>query len=172
MSYKGKVYVAYDVTNDHKYFEELTKWEQTDGSNYNLINGTDILKKIDKVNDDILKTDLRLRMAEADVCLLVVGEKTKSYRKATRWQVENAIATNMPIIVINPNGIRTVDFDRIPAAVKKCLSLHIAYQSLILEVALLNWPKSHQQYLEKEKKYNIRYANSVYEALGLETYEI
>ena len=172
MSYKGKIYVAYDANNDHKYFEELSTWVQTDESKFDLFNGYDILKKIDKVNDDILKEELRSRMAEADVCLLVVGDKTKSYRKVTRWQVETAINKNMPIIVINPNGIRTVDFDKVPTAIKKCLSLHIAYQPLILEFALKNWPLSHSGYLEKEKKHTIRYANSVYEALGLETYDI
>ncbi len=172
MSYKGKVYVAYDAANDHVFFEEISTWVQSDGSSYDLINGADILKKIDKANDDVLKADLKVRMSMANVCLLVVGEKTKSYRKATRWQVENAINSNMPLIVINPNGIRTVDFDKVPAAIKKALSLHIAYQSPILELALKNWPNSHQKYFEKEKKYNIRYANSVYEALGLETYDI
>lgn len=171
MAYTEKIYVAYDGANDNPYFEEIKTWKQSDGSSFNFIDGFDIYKQIDKVDDEILKAQLQERMSQAKVCVLLIGEFTKSYRKFTRWQIEYAINTQMPIICMNINGIRSVDPDRAPTAIKKNLSLHISFQEPILELALNNWPKSHAKYLEKEKKYNIRYANQNYEQLGLETYE-
>ncbi len=172
MAYTEKIYVAYDGANDNKYYNEIKEWKQSDGSSFDMIDGYDIYQSIDKVDDETLKAKLQERMNQAKVCVLLIGEFTKSYRKFTRWQVEYAINSQMPIIAMNVNGIRSVDFDRAPTSIKKNLSLHISYQEAILELALKNWPQSHQKYLEKEKKYNIRYDNSVYDALGLETYDL
>ena len=172
MAYLDKIYVAFDNSNDLEKYEELKSWVQSDGSPFNFYDGFDIARDIEKVNDDILKLRLKERMLESKVCVVLIGQYSKSYRKYTRWQIECAINNDIPIIAINTNGIRSVDFDRCPTTLKKNLSLHIAFQAPILEYSLMNWPESHKNYREKEKNYNIRYGNEVYEQLQLEPYDL
>ena len=89
-------------------------------------------------------------MDEAKVVVVLFGQYTKSYRRFTRWQIEYAINTDKPIIAININGIRSVDFDRCPTILKKNLAVHIASQAPILEYALMNWPQSHKNIVRKK----------------------
>lgn len=172
MSFQEKIYVAFDNANDLDTYNQLCEWKQSDGSSFAFYNGFDIARDIEKVNDDIVKQRIKERMQESNVCVVLIGQYSKSYRKFTRWQIECAITNDIPIIAVNANGIRSVDFDRCPTALKKALSLHISFQAPILEFALMNWPKSHKEHRAKEKSHNIRYGNEVYEALGLEPYDL
>ena len=74
-----------------------------------------------------------------------------------------------PVIALNLNGIRSVDYDRCPTFLKKNLSMHITAQNEIFEYALENWPESHNKKLEEEDHKNYRYSNDVYDSLGLHT---
>lgn len=172
MSYQGKIYVAFDGVNDYEFYNQMLSWEQSDGTKFNFINGYEYYLQLDKVNDDILKAKIQERMNESDVCVLLIGLATKSYRRFVRWQIEHAINTNKPIIAININGIRSVDYDRCPTVMKKNLAVHIASQAPILEYALLNWPQSHLEYKALEKNQSYRYPNSIYDELHLETFEV
>jgi hypothetical protein len=172
MAYAEKIYVAYDGSNDLNTYENVKGWVQSNGAPYDFIDGYDIFKEIDKTNDDVLKVRLRESMTSVKVCVLLIGQFTKSYRKFTRWQIECAINNDIPIIAININGIRSVDYDRCPTILKKNLSIHIAFQSAILEYALENWPQSHKEHRLQEKNLTYRYGNSVYESLHLETFDL
>lgn len=172
MSIQEKIYVAYDAANDHDFYEQMQEWVQSDETPFNFINGYEFAKQIDKVNDDVLKAKIFERMNESSVCVLLIGKATKSFRRFVKWQIEYAINSGKPIIAININGIRSVDYDRCPTILKKNLSIHIASQAPILEYALLNWPASHQKHCEQEKKFTCRYSNDVYDELNLETYDL
>ena len=88
MTYQEKIYVAYDGANDHNFYEQMQNWQQSDGTSFDLINGYEYFSQIDKVNDDILKEKLFARMNESKVCVLLIGQFTKSYRRFVRWQIE------------------------------------------------------------------------------------
>lgn len=172
MSIQEKVYVAYDADNDHDFYEQITDWVKSDNTSFNFINGYEYSKLLDKVNDDILKAQILARMDESSVCVLLIGKKTKSFRRFVRWQIEYAINSGKPIIAVNINGIRSVDYERCPTILKKNLSIHIASQAPILEYALLNWPASHEKYHAAEKNATYRYSNDIYDELNLETYDV
>jgi len=170
MAYHKQVYVAFDGTNDLEYYQEMQEWLQSDGSKFSFIDGLEFAKKIDKLPDEEVKMQIRAKLNLAEVFVLLVTKTTKSYRKLIRWQVESAINLQKPIIVMNVNGIRSVDYDRIPMVFKrKNLSLHITFQAPILEFAIENWPQSFYRHLEKEEINTYRYCQKVYDDLNLRT---
>jgi hypothetical protein len=172
MSFQEKIYVAHDGANDRSFYEHMQTWTQSDSTPFNFIDGYEYFMQLDKEDDEVLKNKIYQRMDEAKVVVVLFGQYTKSYRRFTRWQIEYAINTDKPIIAININGIRSVDFDRCPTILKKNLAVHIASQAPILEYALMNWPQSHKEHREEESNHPYRYDNSVYDELKLETFDL
>ena len=164
-----KIFLAFEGTMDLEFLDIFNSWKDSNGKKYDAFNLLSELKKIDKVEDDILKANMQAKMKEADIFAIVIGPKTKSFRKFVRWQIEYAVASGKPVIAINLNGIRSVDFDRCPTFLKKNLSMHITAQNEIFEYALTNWPASYKEKFEAEDHKNYRYSNDVYESLGLHT---
>jgi hypothetical protein len=152
--------------------EQMQEWELSNGDKFNFIDGLDLYNQLDKVSDDILKAQVKERMNLADIYVLIVNKTTKSYRRFIRWQVEHAINSGIPLIAINANGIRSVDYDRIPTVLKKNIAIHIAFQAKILEYAIQNWPSSFREYQAKEIKNSFKYSEEVYNQLGLETFDV
>lgn len=169
---KRIIYLAFDGTNDIEPYNQIHEWEFSSNEKYTFIDGLDLYKQLDKTNDELLKNQVRERMDLANICVLLISKTTKSFRRFIRWQIEYAINNNMPIIAINTNGIRSVDYDRVPTILKKNLAIHIAFQAKILEYAIDNWPESHYQYKLKEIKNSFKYTEDVYNELGLETYDL
>lgn len=170
--YQDKIYVCLDNTMDLETYEIMKTWKQSNGEKFKFYDGLDLCREIEKLDDDVVKEKIRSRMLESKVCVVLIGKFTKSYRKFTRWQIECAIEKQIPIIAINANGIRSVDFDRCPTILKKNLAIHISFQEPILEFALENWPASDLIHREEGKLTMYRYQNKVYDDLHLETYDL
>ena len=164
-----KIFLAFEGTTDLEFLDTFKSWHGKDEKPYDAFNLLSELKKIDKVDDDTLKASMQQAMSKADIFAIVIGPKTKSFRKFTRWQVEYAVNSGKPVIAINLNGIRSVDFDRCPTFLKKNLSMHITAQNEIFEYALENWPASHKEKYNEGDHKNYRYSNDVYSSLGLHT---
>ena len=156
MSFQEKIFVAFDGVNDQEVYQELIKMKQSDNTPFMFYSALDLHKRLDKDSDEVLKAKIYHLMQESKVCLVIVGKTTKTFRRFIKWQIERAIETNMPIIMLNPNYIRSVDFDRCPSLMKKNLALHIAMQDKIIEYALLNFPTSYNKYLQEEVKAPLR----------------
>lgn len=172
MAYNKRIYVAYDGKNDVSKYMTMKEWVQSDGSDFPFYDGYDLFKKLEQIPDEDLKLEIRERMKLSEVCVLLATETTKRYRKFIRWQIETAINGNIPLIILNVNGIRSVDYDRIPMILKRKkthISLHLSFQPEILEFALQDWPDRYRAYLEKGELKTYRYSNKVYESLGLDT---
>lgn len=172
MSYQEKVFVAFDGPNDQDAYQLLSEMQQSDGAKFNVTSARDLYARLDKDSDEAIKEKMYHLMDDAKACLLLVGKTTKSYRRFIKWQIERVLATSLPIIVINANNIRTVDYDRCPTMMKKNLGMHIALHSPIIEYALVNYPSSHKSHLEQELHTPLRYSQAVYEELGLYTSDL
>ena len=46
------------------------------------------------------------RLKNTKIFVLLVGEKTKYLYKYVKWEIEQALSLNLPIIVVNLNGKR------------------------------------------------------------------
>lgn len=164
MAYKEKVYVAFDGASDLTFYKKMKEFKNTDGIPFELISGLDLKSKFEKIPDEQLKLELQHRMNEAKVAVVFISPTTKSMRKFIRWQVDYLITNNFPIICMNLNRIRSVDFDLLSALFKKnAISLHIPFDEKVLALALEHWPASHHDLFMKEKKGTYRFPNDVYQ---------
>ena len=98
---------------------------------------------------------------------MLVGDSTRYLYKYVRWEIEQAIKRKLPIIVVNINGTRTRDDIKCPPIIKEKLSLHISFNSKILEYALVNWPKLHYEKLESNDSDSYHYKIETYRNLGI-----
>lgn len=166
MGYKNKVYVSMDADNDLKYYNLMKAWKQNDNTKFNFYDAHDINTILDK-SEESIKAGLQERFRNTKVFVLLVGEHTKYLYKYVRWEIEQAIKRDIPCIVVNLNGKKSMDSERCPAIIREELAIHISYNAKILQYALENWPSSYEQYKKEGKKGAYYYKESVYKELGL-----
>lgn len=166
MSYKNKVYVSFDADNDIRYYWLMKAWKQNDGINFNFYDAHDINNNYDK-SEESIKAALMERFRNTKVFVLLVGEHTKYLYRFVRWEIEQAIKRNLPIIVVNLNGKRSCDYSLCPALVRDELAVHISYNAKIFQHALENWPNSYEKHKLNGDDGPYYYKDAVYEKLGL-----
>ncbi|MDD3382384.1 MAG: TIR domain-containing protein [Bacilli bacterium] len=164
-----KIYVALDPAVDKKFYDQIKLWKNKLGNSYNFIDGIEFANKVNKLNDEVIKPQIQSKVTEAKVVVLLMGPTTKSLRKFVRWQIEAACNSQIPLIVINTNGLRSIDFARCPTYLKKQISIHIPFHPDILEFALVDWPKQHAIAVTKEKSGTFIYDHEIYEKLNIST---
>jgi sugar-specific transcriptional regulator TrmB len=167
MAYRNKTYVAFDADNDMRYYNTMKMWKQNDNIDFNFYNAHDIKSNPNKEGEDAIKRDLMERFRNSKMFVLLVGENTKYLYKYVRWEIEQAIARDLPIIIVNINNKRQIDEDLCPKIAKDTLAIHISFQAKILQYALENWESACIQCKNKEGNKSYFYKDSVYKELGL-----
>lgn len=165
MAYKNKTYVAFDGDNDMHYYNLMKAWKQNDYSEFNFYDAHDINTARDTSSVETIKTRLRERMANSRIFVLLVGENTRYLHRYIRWEIELAISSGLPIIVVNINGMKYCDIVRCPNIAKETLAVHISFSAKIMQYALETWPELHAMYSDEGKTAQYRYIDSVYENL-------
>lgn len=166
MSYRNKTYISFDADNDMSYYRLMCAWKQNDGVNFNFYDAHDINNNYDK-SEESIKAALMERFRNSKVFILLVGNHTKYLYRFVRWEIEQAIKRELPIIVVNINGKRSCDQELCPAIVRDELAIHIPFKSNILQYALEHWPESYLKHKANGDKGPYYYKESVYEELGL-----
>ena len=119
MAYRNKVYVAFDGDKDIHYYNLMKAWKQNDNTNFNFNDAHDLSQARDTSTEDSIKQNLRNRISNSKIFVLLVGESTKYLYKFVKWEIEQAIKREMPIIVVNLNGIRSHDTSHCPSILTK-----------------------------------------------------
>jgi MTH538 TIR-like domain (DUF1863) len=166
MSYKNKVYVSMDADSDLRYYYLMKAWKQSDHSSFNFYDAHDVNNIYDK-SEESIKAGLQDRFRESKVFVLLVGDSTRYLYKFVRWEIEQAIKRQLPIIVVNINGTRTRDDIKCPPIVKNELAVHVSFNTKILEYALEHWPALHYEKLKSADKKSYHYQSETYTKLGL-----
>ncbi|MBO4389032.1 MAG: TIR domain-containing protein [Spirochaetales bacterium] len=165
MAYRNKTYVSFDADNDISYYYLMKAWKQNDNVPFNFYDAHDINNCYDK-SEESIKASLEERFRNSKAFVLLVGEHTKNLYKYVRWEIEQAIKRELPIIVVNINGKRGCDEELCPAIARDALAVHISFNSKILQYALENWPDFFEEH-KRDEKGPYRYGSNVYEKLGL-----
>lgn len=165
MAYRNKTYVSFDADSDIRYYYLMKAWRQSDNTSFNFYDSHDINNNYDK-SEASIKASLMERFRNTKVFVLLVGEHTKYLYKYVRWEIEQAIKREIPIIVVNLNGKRYCDDSLCPALAKNALAVHISFNAKILQYALEDWPAFHETN-KGEKTGPYYYKDTVYEKLGL-----
>lgn len=167
MAYRNKTYVSFDGDNDIHYYRLMCAWKQNDRTNFNFYNAHDLNFARDTSTEDSIKRQLSERLKNSKVLVVLIGEQTRYLYKFVRWEMEQALSLDMPIIAVNLNGLRQQDADRCPPIIREALAIHISFNTSILQYALENWPASHAEYRRQVKSGSYFYKQHVYETFGL-----
>lgn len=167
MAYRNKIYIAFDADSDIHYYRLMQAWKQNDNTDFDFNNAHDHNTIRPWSSEDSIKTALRERMKNSCVLLLLIGEKTKFQNTYVRWEIEQAIKQDIPIIGINLNGKRSMDENRCPLILRDKLAVHITFNRSIIQYALENWPSSYRTYKSQSATGPYYYKDNVYENLGL-----
>ena len=166
MAYRNKVYVSMDADNDLRYYYLMKAWKQNDNTDFNFYDAHDINNILDK-SEASIKAGLQERFRNTKVFVLLVGEHTKYLYKYVRWEIEEAIKRNIPCIVVNLNGKRSLDQNLCPALMRDNLAVHISFNAKILQHALENWPANYERFKANGETGAYYYNDDVYKRLGL-----
>ena len=167
MSYNKKVFVSFDGDKDIHYYRLMRAWKQNDYTAFNFYDAHDISSARDTSTEQTIKKSLRLRLNEAKVFVLLVGESTRYLYKFVRWEIEQAKLLELPQIVVNLNDLRSMDSDLCPPTIRDELAIHINFRSAILQYALEYWPAEHQKLISESKPGPYYYTDETYKNLGL-----
>jgi len=143
MPYRNKTYEAFDGDNDIHCYYLMKAWKQNDNTNFDFYDAHDINTAQDTSTEETIKCRLRERMANSKVFVLLVGEHTKNLYKFVRWEIEEAIRRDLPIIVVNLNGCGRLDEQNCPPILRDKLAVHINFSPKIMQYALENWPSEY-----------------------------
>ena len=117
-----------DADSDLRYYYLMKAWKQSDHTSFNFYDSHDVNNIYDKTEESI-KAGLQERFRESKVFVLLVGDSTRYLYKYVRWEIEQAIKRELPIIVVNINGTRTRDDVKCPPIVKNELAIHISFNA-------------------------------------------
>lgn len=167
MGYRNKTYVAFDADNDIRYYNLMTAWKQNDNTSFDFYNAHDLINIWQQSSEETIKRNLRERLNNTKVFVLLVGDKTKYLYKYVRWEIEQALKMELPIIVVNLNGSRFLDEEKCPALLKDELVLHVSFNGRIIQEALENWTSKGPQLRVQGNNGPYYYNSEVYSNLGL-----
>lgn len=167
MPYRNKTFVSFDGDTDMRYYRLMQAWKQNDGIEFNFYNAHDINAARDTSQEASIKAQLAERMRNTKIFILLVGERTRYLTKFVKWEIEQAIIRSLPIIVVNLNGMRSMDSARCPSLAKETLAVHISFNAKIMQHALDNWPTSCVNLTRDRKSGPYYYNDNVYRGLGL-----
>jgi hypothetical protein len=167
MPYRNKTYVAFDGDNDISYYLIMQAWRANDNVAFDFYDAHDLNSARDSSSEESIKSQLRIRMQNTKLFLLLVGNNTYRCTKFVKWEIESAIRRGLPIVVVNLNNKKQFDDDLCPSLLDDQLAIHMPFKQKIIRYAIDNWPESHSKHVEKEESGRYHYVASVYEGLGL-----
>lgn len=165
MSYRNKTYIIFDG-DDINYYRMMQAWESNDNIDFDFNDAHDIGGIREDSQEETVKRHLRERFANSKQIIVLVGTNTKHKYKYVRWEIEVAKDLDLPIIVVNLNKKRGIDYDLCPVVLKEHLAIHISYNRDIIKYALDDWPDWYEKN-KNEKSGPYHYNGSKYEELGL-----
>lgn len=140
MSYKNKTYIIFDADTDIAQYRMMTAWKANDRIDFNFHDAHDLNVLTAQASDDQIKRKLRERMKNSKQAIVLVGENTKNLYKFVRWEIEIALAMDIPIIAVNLDKSND-DTSKTPAILKdNCFFLNVPYDQKKIKYALDNFP--------------------------------
>lgn len=169
MSYRNKTYVAF-ASEDINFYRLMEAWRDNDHISFNFHDAHDLALALDTSQPETIRRRLRERLNNTKQVVLLGSAvcKTKSAKTSSfvYYEVETIIRLNLPVVVANLDGDRTVDQNFIPQAFldSAYYTVSTSFQPAIIEYALDNYAET---YAESNKTGPHQYPVSIYAGLGL-----
>lgn len=166
MSYRNKTYVIFSGDHDIWAYRLMKAWHTTKHIEFNFYDAHELKPLTDRASEETVKGRLRERFANAKQAIVLVGYNTRNLYKFVRWEIEVALDLDLPIIVVNLNGMRTYDPDLCPPILKDKYVIHVSYNARIIKYALDDFPQRYQC-KPRPELVNWVYTESAYRQVGL-----
>lgn len=167
MAYRNKTYVAFDADNDIHYYRLMCAWRANDNTDFNFHDAHDINNLLPTSSEETIKRKLRERFANAKRFVVLVGSNTRFLYRFVRWEMEQALDLQLPIVAVNLNGRRSQDSDLCPPIIRDALCMHVSFNLRIVQHAMDNWPDQHHQLRREGKSGPYFYTDDTYRNLGI-----
>ena len=166
-TYTNKTYVAFDADSDIRYYRLMQAWKKNDNTSFNFYDAHDLNNLMSYSSEETIKAKLAERLRSTKVFILLIGNSTKNLYKFVRWEIEQAIKRDIPIIAVNLNGKKSWDRNLCPPILKGELAIHVSFNQKIIEHAIDTWASSANSHISAEKSGPFYYKDSVYRQLSL-----
>lgn len=169
MSYRNKTYVAF-ASEDIKYYWMMEAWRDNEHIEFDFFDAHDLYKARDTSKPESIKARLRERMKNAKQFVLlgssVAKRKGSDGKSFLAYEVETMVNLDLPVVVANLDGDRTIDENFIPTPLLDAsyYTLSVSYQPKIIKYALDDYAVT---YSASSNAGPHQYKASVYEQLGL-----
>lgn len=169
MGYRNKTYVVFDGDEDMWAYARMKGWKALENIDFNFYDAHD-LKPLTRQarSEEYIKQRLAERMENAKQVIVLIGEKTKNLHRFVRWEIAQAQKQNLPVIAVNLNNLRSMDSSLCPPILKDENAIHVAFRMRIMKYALDDFPEFFNNRMDKSKKTNWHYKDSVYKDLGID----
>lgn len=138
MAYRNKVYVCFDADEDMLAYQRMKAWKEHEHIDFTFNNAHE-LNPIRVYTEENIKRNLRERMKNTKLMIVLVGQKTKNLYKYVRWEMELALEMDIPIIAVNLNKKNGMDKDLCPPILRDKPVVHIPYKKDCILHAMKNW---------------------------------
>lgn len=169
MSYRNKTYVAF-ASEDISSYRLMEAWRENKNIDFNFFDAHDLFISRDTSQPETIKRNLRDRLKNAkQIVLLGSADARKKGSDGTSFlahEVKIMAEFNLPIVVANLDGDRTIDRSFIPTPLLDAdyYTLSVSFQPTIIKYALDNYAPTFASSDAAGPHY---YKESVYTQLGL-----
>jgi hypothetical protein len=166
MSYRDTTYVVFDADNNRWAYARMKGWNALRNIDFDFENAHDINSLRDWSSEETVKRKLRERFKYTEQVILLIGKSTKNLHRYVRWELDVALALDLPIIAVNLNSERSIDLNLCPPIIRDEYVVHIPFRMRIIKYAMDNFPNEyHKRDLNAEGRRS--YSQSVYKSLEL-----
>ena len=169
MSYRNKTYVAFASENIHLY-RLMAAWKANNNIDFDFYNAHELFIARDSSKPETIKRNLRERLKNAKQVVLIgtpeARAKGSDGESFLAHEVEVLMEFDLPVVVANHDGDRTVDRNFIPEPLlaAKYHTISVSLQPAIIKYALDNYAATYSSSLDEGAYF---YKASVYQALGI-----
>lgn len=167
MAYRNKTYVCFDGDTDMSYYRLMQAWHQNDRSSFSFYNAHDLNTARDTSQEESIKRQLRERLLNTSVFVVLIGANTRYLIKFVKWEMEQALSLRLPVVGVNLNGLRQQDPERCPPTIRNELALYVSFTPKIMQHALEYWPSTVAALRQQGKNGPYYYEQNVYQQLGI-----
>jgi hypothetical protein len=141
MSYRNKTYVAF-ASEDIDYYWLMTAWKKNEHIDFDFFDAHDLYVSRDTSKPETIKKNLRERLKNAKQIVLLASKNGKKKGgdgvSFLAHEVEVILEFNLPVVIANLDGDRTIDRAYIPDPflTKDHFTVSVSFQPKIIMHAL------------------------------------
>jgi len=167
MAYRNKTYVIFDADNDIWAYGRMKGWNALPTVPFSFADAHNLGPELTyRASEATVKRALRQRFSNAKNVIVLVGQKTRNLYRYVRWELEVALQLDLPIIAVNLNGNREIDYDLCPPVIRDEYVVHIPFRLAIIKYALGQFPAQYEQRIPGARR-PLHYPDKIYQDLDL-----